>query len=159
VKPGPGDPAPDFTLAGTGPGNSDRPGYYSLSAERGHPVVLVFYPEDHSPVCTVQLVSYTRSLDQFGALGATVWGLSPQSLTAHNAFAADAEIGFPLLVDGDRSVAEAYETIGPLGFYRRCVFLVDADGTLRYANRLMLAQQFQPTQTLLDELAGISARS
>jgi thioredoxin-dependent peroxiredoxin len=147
-----GDPAPDFALPGTGSGNGSEPGRYSLAGERGHPVVLVFYPEDFSPVCTEQLASYTKALDLFESLDATVWGLSPQSVASHGGFAADADVGFPLLADEERSVASAYGVLGPLGFYRRCVFVVDATGTLRYVNRSMIGLQFQPSQSLLDQL-------
>jgi peroxiredoxin Q/BCP len=151
-----GDPAPDFTLAGTGPGNGSGPGLYSLAAERGHPVLLVFYPEDFSPVCTEQLASYTKALSQFEALDVTVWGLSPQSVASHAAFALDLDVTFPLLVDEGRTVATAYGVLGPLGFYRRCVFVIDAAGILRYANRSMIGLQFQPTQSLLDELSRLT---
>jgi peroxiredoxin Q/BCP len=62
--PGVGDPAPDFTLPGTG--GQD----YTLSDCRGRPVLLVFYPEDNSPVCTLQLRSYSEGLAGFDDLGA-----------------------------------------------------------------------------------------
>ena len=69
-----GDLAPEFTLPGTAPGAPDRD--YSLSAERGHPVVLAFYPGDETPVCTRQLCSYQHDLDVLRTLDATLWGIS-----------------------------------------------------------------------------------
>jgi peroxiredoxin Q/BCP len=156
VKPRSGDPAPDFELTGTGAGNGDCPGRYTLAAERGHPVVLVFYPEDLSPVCTEQLTSYSKSLDRFGSLDAQVLAISPQSLESHDGFAAQEGIFIPLLADTDRSVATAYGVLGPLGFYRRCVFVIDAQGTIRYANRSMFGLSFQPAQGLLDQLAHLT---
>src|SRR6266581_3504538 len=79
-----GATAPDFTLPGvlvTG-GTAER-GDYTLSAQRGKPVVLAFYPGDNTPVCTRQLCSYTSGLDAFTGLGAAVWGISPQDVDSH----------------------------------------------------------------------------
>src|SRR5437763_2935480 len=67
-----GDLAPDFTLPGIEPGAPERD--YSLSAERGHPVVLAFYPGDETPVCTRQLCSYQHDLDVLRDLDATPAG-------------------------------------------------------------------------------------
>jgi len=61
-----GELAPDFTLPGTG-GKT-----YTLSALRGQPVVIVFYPGDDSPVCTKQLNSYNNELSTFEGVGAQV---------------------------------------------------------------------------------------
>ncbi|MGH9267575.1 MAG: redoxin domain-containing protein, partial [Acidimicrobiales bacterium] len=60
---GAGDAAPDFDLEGTG---GQR---YRLSAYRGAPVVLVFYPADNTPVCTAQLTSYSGDLSRFQEVG------------------------------------------------------------------------------------------
>src|SRR5262245_16766552 len=122
-----GDPAPDFTLPGTG-GRS-----YSLSEYRGQPVVLVFYPGDATPVCTKQLNHYTTDIDKFDAVGARVLAISPQSVDSHEQFSADqGGFAFPLLADEDKSVGEAYGVIGPVGFYRRSCFVIDGEGVIRY---------------------------
>jgi peroxiredoxin len=136
AAPGVGDPAPDFTLPGTGGRD------YTLSDCRGRPVLLVFYPEDNSPVCTLQLRSYSEGLAGFDDLGAHVFGLSPQSVASHEAFSAEQGLRFPLLADLDKTVAERYAILGPLGFYRRSVFVVDAEGIIRYARRSMSSLTF-----------------
>jgi peroxiredoxin Q/BCP len=125
-----GDPAPDFTLAGTPGGRR-----YSLSDYRGRAVVLVFYPNDDTPVCTTQLVSYNADLEQFADLGAEVLGLSPQDVESHERFAEEHGLDFPLLADADKEVGRAYGLVGPLGFYKRSVFVVDGAGIVRYAHR------------------------
>ena len=78
---GVGDEAPDFTLPGTGGRD------YSLAEFAGHPVVLVFYPGDDSPVCTKQLTSYNDEMSKFTDLDARVIGISPQHVASHDEFA------------------------------------------------------------------------
>lgn len=138
-----GDVAPEFTLQGTG-GKS-----YSLSAFRGQPVVLVFYPGDDTPVCTKQLNSYNNELSAFESVGAQVLAISAQDLTSHEQFAAKHGFQFPLLADTDKSVAALFGTVGPLGFPRRSVFVVDGQGVVRYAHRAIAGLTFRPVEELV----------
>lgn len=138
-----GDHAPDFTLPGTGARD------FSLEAERGHAVVLAFYPGDDTAVCTVQLNSYNDDLAEFRDLGATLLGISPQGVESHERFAAKHGFAFPLLADEDKAVGEAYGILGPLGFYRRSIFVVDAGGTVRFAHRSLVGATFKKTPELV----------
>ncbi len=147
---GVGDPAPDFTLPGTG-GRS-----YSLSDYRGQPVVLVFYPGDDTPVCTRQLNSYNDDLAEFEQVGAQVLAISAQDVTSHERFAGKHGLAFPLLADTDKKVAAAYGTLGPLGFPRRSVFVVDADGVIRYAHRAIAGLTFRPVSELVEAVRAAS---
>jgi len=142
--PGVGDPAPDFTLTGTGGVT------YSLTAQRGNPVVLAFYPGDDSPVCTLQLKSYSADLGQFSELGATLWAISPQSVESHDGFSARNDLGFPLLADEDKATFRAYGCLGPLGFPRRSVFVIDRDGIVRYGHRAGAGLTFKKTPELIE---------
>ena len=146
---GVGDRAPEFTLPGTG----DRT--YSLDDFLGRPIVLVFYPGDDTPVCTKQLNSYNDGLDRFAALDARVVGISPQDVESHERFAGEHGFDFPLLADTDKTVAAAYGTLGPIGFPRRSVFIIDADGVIRYAHRAMAGLTYRPVEELLDALARL----
>ncbi|MDQ1397282.1 MAG: hypothetical protein QOG64_2541 [Acidimicrobiaceae bacterium] len=140
-----GDPAPDFTLPGTG----DR--QYSLADERGNVVVLVFYPGDNTPVCTTQLRTYSDDFDQFEGLGAVVWAISPQGVESHEKFSCKhGGFKFPLLADTDKAVGREYGVVGPVGFYRRSVVVVDAEGVVRYAHRAVAGLTFRPTQELVE---------
>jgi len=138
-----GDTAPDFSLPGTG-GRS-----YSLSELAGQPVVLVFYPGDDTPVCTKQLNTYTDDFTQFEDVGARVLAISPQDVESHERFAAKHGFKFPLLADTDKKVAQAYGTLGPLGFPRRSVFVVDRAGVVRYAHRAIAGLTFRGTDELV----------
>jgi peroxiredoxin Q/BCP len=143
---GVGDRAPDFTLAGTG----DRD--YSLSDYRGRPVVLVFYPSDDSPVCAKQLNSYNDGLEQFVDLEAQILAISAQDVSSHEKFSDKYDLSFPLLVDGDKAVAGSYGTLGPIGFPRRSVFIVDTEGMIRYAHRAIAGIIYRPVNELIGEL-------
>jgi peroxiredoxin Q/BCP len=143
---GVGDRAPDFTLPGTG-GRE-----YSLSEFLGQPIVLVFYPGDDTPVCTKQLNAYNDGLDQFEALDAHIIGISAQSVDSHESFSGKHGFDFPLLADTDKEVAASYGTLGPIGFPRRSIFIIDRDGVIRYVHKAIAGLTYRPVDELIDEL-------
>ena len=147
---GVGDRAPDFTLSGTGGVQ------HSLSDYAGHPVVLVFYPGDDTPVCTKQLNSYNNELSEFEGLGAQVLAISAQDVASKDRFASKHGFKFPLLSDPDKSVAGLYGTLGPIGFPRRSVFVIDAGGTVRYAHRAIAGLTYRPVSELVDAIKKAS---
>ena len=126
-----GERAPDFSLMGTGGRR------YTLSEHLGAPVVLAFYPADGSPVCSIQLPDYSLDIGAFRDLGATLLAISPQDVASHEDFAGRLGIEFPLLADPDLAVGRAYGTVGPLGFYRRAVVVVDGAGVVRHTHRTL----------------------
>lgn len=151
-----GTEAPDFTLPGTD-GTPQGHRDYTLSEYRGQPVVLAFYPGDNTPVCTRQLNSYSEEIESFSGVGAQVLALSPQDVASHDDFAqAQGGFGFPLLADVDKTVGAEYGILGPIGFYRRSVFVIDAEGILRYSHRAIAGLTFRPTDELV---AAIEAAS
>jgi peroxiredoxin Q/BCP len=140
-----GEKAPEFTL----PGTSGKD--YSLADYRGQVVVLVFYPGDNTPVCTKQLNAYTGDIGEFNDVGAQILALSPQGVDSHEGFSAKhGGFAFPLLADTDKKVGEAYGILGPLGFYRRSVFVVDGEGVVKYAHRAVAGLTFRPTAELVN---------
>jgi peroxiredoxin Q/BCP len=148
--PGVGDPAPSFSLAGTG----DKS--YALSDYRGQIVVLVFYPGDNTPVCTNQLTTYTREIAQFDEVKAQILAISPQDVPSHEKFACtQGGFGFPLLADVGKEVAREYGVLGPLGFYRRSVFVIDEDGMIRYVHRSVAGLTFRPVAELVTAVQSV----
>ena len=145
-----GDKAPDFILPGTGSRD------YRLSDYLGQPVVIVFYPGDATPVCTKQLNEYNDGLEQFSGLGAQVLAISSQGLESKEDFAAKNGFGFPLLADVDKAVAGTYGVLGPLGFVRRSVFVVDRSGIIRYAHRALAGLTFRSVDELTEALRAAS---
>ena len=126
-----GTPAPDFTLPDAG----GRP--VSLADFRGAPLVLVFYPLDWSPTCSDQLSLYQSEIEEFERLGAKVVGVSVDSLYSHGAWAAVRGLSFPLLADFEPKgeVARRYRAYREGdGFSERALYVVDAEGIIRYAH-------------------------
>lgn len=126
-----GDLAPDFTLPKAGGGE------LSLSEYRGEKVVLYFYPQDNTPTCTLQAIDFSGRADTFKKMGATVIGVSPDSVKSHDRFCAKHGLTIPLVADEDRKVTEAYgvwrekSTFGRtyMGVVRS-TFLIDRDGRI-----------------------------
>jgi thioredoxin-dependent peroxiredoxin len=150
-----GSVAPTFALPGTlGTEASRRT--FALEDYRGAPVVLVFYPADSSPVCTMQLTTYTNDIGRFAEVGAQVLALSPQSVEAHEEFAAQhGGFAFPLLADEDRAVGTAYDILGPIGFYRRSVYVLDGDGVVRWGHRATAGLTFRPVEEIVAAVEAI----
>lgn len=150
-----GDVAPDFQLEGVQDGVR---GTYALADYRGRPLVLVFYPGDNTPVCTRQLNAYTDDIDQFLALDAQILAVSPEDLDSHEGFAQhQGGFAFPLLADVDKAMARAYGVLGPVGFYRRCVFVVDGEGRLAYVHRGYAGATFRQTPELIEAVRAAQA--
>ncbi|MEZ0224633.1 MAG: peroxiredoxin [Alphaproteobacteria bacterium] len=124
-----GTPAPDFTLT------DDTGRVVSLSALRGKPVILIFYPGDRTPGCTKQLCEFR---DRWGPVfdnGIEVFGVNPGSANSHCDFREVYAIPFSLLVDEKQHVAKLYKCSGWI--VRRTVYMIDADGVIRFARRGM----------------------
>lgn len=150
--------APDFTLPGvalTG-GQAER-GDYTLSAQRGHPLVLAFYPGDNTAVCTRQLCSYTSELESFTQLDAAVWAISPQDLDSHEGFARKYELAFPLLADTDLAVTKQYGIGLGSSNLRRSVFVIDADGVLRWKHVTLVGLTFPRANVIAGQLTALAA--
>ena len=126
----PGVQAPDFELLST----PDQK--VSLADFRGRATILVFYPEDWSPVCSDQLALYQQLLPEFQRFDAELLGISVDGIWCHLAFAKDRNLHFPLLADFEPKgeVARRY------GVYRaqdgtteRALFVIDGDGVVRWS--------------------------
>jgi peroxiredoxin Q/BCP len=126
-----GQPAPDFTL-------SDQHGQpVTLSTLKGRPVVLYFYPKDDTPGCTKQACAFRDARADYEKAGATVLGVSPDSVASHKKFAAKFELPFTLLADTDQKVCTAYGVWKEKSMYgktymgvERTTFVIDKDGTI-----------------------------
>jgi peroxiredoxin Q/BCP len=129
-----GQQAPDFTL------QSDRGEDVALSALRGKPVVLYFYPQDDTPGCTKEACAFRDRSAEIARHGATVLGVSPDDVASHAAFRDKYTLNFPLLADPDHRVAEAYgawrerERDGRrFHGIQRSTFVIDGAGVVRKA--------------------------
>src|SRR3989475_10976911 len=126
----PGSPAPEFALPST------RDQKVSLSEFRGQPVILAFYPEDWSPVCSDQMALYQEVLPEFEKFNAELLGISVDGVWSHLAFARDRNLHFPLLADFEPkgAVARAYRVYRDEdGTSERALFVIDAKGMVAWS--------------------------
>ncbi len=126
-----GDEAPDFELAMSG-GET-----LHLSEQRGTSVVLYFYPKDDTPGCTTEACNFRDNMEVLNEAGALVYGISPDSVTAHDKFITKHELNFPLLADEGAKVARLYGVWKEKNMYgrkymgiERTTFLINSDGAI-----------------------------
>lgn len=121
--------APDFEL----PDQGGR--YVRLSSFRGaHDVVLFFYPRDETPVCTREVCAFRDQRRDFEARGASLLGISINTVEEHARFARSHGVEYPLLADADGAVTRRYGLLGTLHgspASQRITFRIDRDGRIR----------------------------
>ncbi|MDX2084875.1 MAG: peroxiredoxin [Candidatus Melainabacteria bacterium] len=124
-----GTPAPDFDLPATG----NR--QVKLADFRGKNLIVVFYPKDQTPGCTKQLCALRDDVTLFEELNTTMIASNPDSLASHERFAEKESYPFPILVDADKTMARDYQALKPEGGIQRTVYIIDAEGIIRYAQQ------------------------
>src|SRR5205809_1466135 len=126
-----GSKAPDFTLT-----NHERQAM-PLSGEKGHPVVLAFFPAAFSSVCQKELCTFRDSMAKLNQAKAKVYGISVDTFFTLKAFKDQQRLSFPLLSDFNKQTIRDYgvfneDMIGLKGIAKRAVFVVDKDGIIRH---------------------------
>jgi peroxiredoxin Q/BCP len=123
---------PDFELPSTSGAN------VRLKGLLGGTVVLYFYPRDNTPGCTLEGQQFAALQARFAKAGATVFGISRDSLASHQKFRQKMGYPFALLSDEDQRVCRLFDVIRQKNMYGRKVlgierstFLIDAKGVLR----------------------------
>ncbi len=125
-----GQEAPDFTLP-----NQDREPT-TLSELRGNPVILMFYPFDFSGVCTAEHCEVRDDYSAWLEQGATILGISRDSIFAHQAFKAQNELPYNLLADMKGEVATLYGTWNAdVSVAERLTVVIDGDGKVVYTTK------------------------
>ena len=147
-----GDLAPDFTLP------LDDGTSFTLSAQRGHPVVLYFYPEDDSGGCTDENREFSDRAAAFHALGARLVGISPDPIEKHVKFRAKYGLTLPLAADVERQAIEAFGLWQLKKLYGRefmglirTSFIIGSDG--RVLRNMRATRILGHAQKVLDALA------
>jgi len=118
-----GDLAPDFKTV------DDQGKAVSLKDYRGKAVLLYFYPKDGTPGCTTEAQSFRDHYSEFQNLETVVLGLSYDNQESHKIFKEKNQLPFPLLVDSDHKIAQAYGVQGAL-MASRDVILIDDKGKI-----------------------------
>lgn len=125
--------APDFTL------DTDAGAPLTLSALRGRPVVLYFYPKDDTSGCTTESCEFRDLIPRFEEIDAQVLGISPDPVKSHVKFRDKYSLNFPLLADVEHAVAERYGVWQEKSMYGRkywgnvrTTFVIDANGRIAH---------------------------
>lgn len=127
-----GQPAPDFSLAGSD-GKT-----HTLADYAGKMVVVYFYPKDDTPGCTKESCRFAALHDELALSGVTVLGVSKDRLDSHDRFIRKFSLPFVLLSDTEKTMIQAYGAWGEkvrngktsLGVIRSTV-VIGPDGTVR----------------------------
>jgi thioredoxin-dependent peroxiredoxin len=123
--------APNFKLPQAGGGHFD------LAKHKGRIIVVYFYPKDDTSGCTKEAVDFSAKAADFEAAGATVAGISPDSVKAHEKFRDKHQLAVALVSDEEKQAIEAYGVWKEKKMYgrsymgvERSTFLVDAKGKI-----------------------------
>jgi thioredoxin-dependent peroxiredoxin len=118
-----GTPAPSFTVKDTN-GNT-----VSLSDYAGKTVVLYFYPKDDTPGCTKEACSFRDNYSAYQGKDITVFGVSMDDETSHQAFTQKFSLPFPLLADSEGVLTRAYDVDGG-GYAKRVTYVIAGAGQI-----------------------------
>ena len=123
--------APPFSLPRGGGGS------VSLADHAGKKLVLFFYPRADTPGCTREAIDFTRLNSAFADAGATVLGISADTVKAQESFRTKHQLSVPLLSDEPHEMLEAYGAWGEKSMYGRnfmgiirTTVLIGADGRI-----------------------------
>lgn len=128
-----GQKAPDFTLP------TDGNNSVTLSALKGQPVVLYFYPKDDTSGCTKEACDFRDNLSALKRLKAQVIGVSKDSVKKHDKFKEKYALNFPLASDEEGKVCDKYGVWVEKSMYgrkymgiERATYLIDAEGKIAH---------------------------
>ncbi len=150
-----GDKAPNFTLFNT------EKKEISLSDFAGKNVVILFFPLAFTSVCTAELCEMRDNIATYSNLNDEILGISVDSLFTLDKFKAEQSLPFNLLSDFNKEISTAYGSIyenfvlGMKGVSKRSAFVVDANGTIQYAEVLESAGDVPNFVAVKEALASL----
>lgn len=153
AKPAPvrvGDSAPDFTLL-----NQDNLPVHLADLLGTGPIVLYFYAKDYSSGCTAEACGFRDRYQVFREAGATVIGVSDDSVESHMGFAARNRLPFTLLSDSAGTVRTLYGVSRVLGVLPgRVTYVIDRDGIVRlvFSNVVAMSSHVKQVLKILETL-------
>ncbi len=151
-----GQQAPDFTLH-----TSNKEVSITLSEQRGKNVLLLFFPQAFTGVCTKELCSIRDNIAQYNNANATVFGISVDSPFTLAKFKEEQNLNFELLSDFNKEVSTAYGSIYDAfigwmrGVSKRSAFIIDKEGIVRYAEVLESAGDLPDFEAINSTLASL----
>jgi peroxiredoxin Q/BCP len=153
-----GDPAPDFELP------TENGKKLILANLKGKPVVVYFYPKDDTSECTLEAKEFSILAAQFRDAGATVIGVSPDSVESHSKFQKKYDLKVQLAADEDKAAAKAFGVWVEKSMYgrkymgvERSTFLIDKTGRIaRSWRKVRVAGHAAEVLEAAKEIAGSS---
>jgi peroxiredoxin len=131
--------------------------WFSLSGQQGSVVVLLFYPLDFTPTCTVEMKTLTEQYDSLFAKGVVVAAISPDSLDTHVRFAQSLGIPFKLLSDVSQSVSRQFSSADQAGYNFTTAFVINRKGVVSYRDLEFNANKAKSYQRLKQAVAAAVA--
>jgi peroxiredoxin Q/BCP len=117
-----GEMAPDFE------GAASDGSTIKLSALRGQPVVVYFFPKADTPGCTIESKGFRDRFEELGGRNVKVIGVSVDSLEDEKKFAKKYGFPFPIVADPSKEITKKYGVLGTFGAAKRVTFLIGPDG-------------------------------
>lgn len=151
-----GQQAPDFTLF-----DSEK-NKVVLSEQKGKNVLLLFFPQAFTGVCTKELCGIRDNIALYNNTDATVLGISVDSIFTLNKFKTEQGYNFELLSDFNKEVSTAYDAIydhwlfDMKGVSKRSAFVIDKEGVVRYAEVLESAGDLPNFEAIKQTLATLN---
>lgn len=152
--------APDFTAAAV-MGDGSIKEDFNLSALKGQPVVLFFWPLDFTFVCPTEIIAHDKRIAEFEQRGVQVVGVSIDSQFTHHAWRETpiekggiGPVKFPMIADISHSITQAYGVEHAAGIALRASFLIDKNGIVQHqvVNNLPLGRNIDEMLRLIDAL-------
>ena len=151
-----GQPAPDFTL------HDSEKNKVTLSDNKGKNVLLLFFPQAFTSVCTKELCSIRDGIGEYRNANATVYGISVDSVFTLAKFKEEQQYNFPLLSDFNKEASTAYGAIyhdwilDMKGVSKRAAFIIDKEGIIRYAEVLESAGDLPNFEAIQNTLRSLN---
>jgi peroxiredoxin len=151
-----GSPAPGFKLF------SSEKKEVSLSDYQGKNVVLLFFPQAFTGVCTEELCSMRDNIGEYEKLDAQILAVSVDSPFTLEKFKSEQQYNFPLLSDFNKDVSEQYDSLheefafGMKGVSKRSAFVIDKEGVVRHAEILENPGKMPNFEAVKETLSSLS---
>lgn len=151
-----GQQAPDFILK-----DSER-NEVSLSAQKGKNVLLLFFPQAFTGVCTTELCNIRDNIASYNNVNASVFGISVDSPFTLAKFKEEQKLNFPLLSDFNKEVSASYGALYDFfigwmkGVSKRSAFVIDKEGVVQYAEVLENAPDLPNFEAINQTLASLA---
>jgi peroxiredoxin Q/BCP len=148
-----GDQAPDFTARAS---NGET---VSLSAMRGKPVVVYFFPKAFTMGCTGETRRFREGYEDIRKLGAEIIGISPDQFDTQRKFAGECKVQFLLISDEDKRISDAFGVLWPLiKIPQRITFVIDEDGLVQavFHHEVQIARHFEDVKRFLEQRRGVA---